>query len=1235
MTHPLLRLLPVLLTAYSVLGTPGFAEEPAAVKPPWQRLLQGADLKKAADFEEQVKRLQQAGQWADAVRVAEAELELRQKVQGKDHWETATALWQVRTIRHVAAQDEKVRSEYVGYRGLIQQAEALGARGQYQKALAVRQQIEDLMRKVLGEDYPDTATSCYDVAAVLRLLGRFKDAEAGYRKALTIYLRTLGEKHPYSNTALGALALSIEEQGRYKEAEEGHRKALAIDLELLGEEHTNTAAGYMKVAVNLIHHGRFREAEEGLNKALQIRRKVLPRDHPDTAYSCNNLGMNRLFQGKYREAEDNFREAVGIFRKVHGEEHPNTVQTYSNLAGALSAQGKHREAEEGFRKALDCRRLLLGEDHPDTAQSYNNVASNLQAQGRYREAEAGFRRALEILHKVYGEKHPLIAICSNHLAVDLNAQGRFREAAEALQKALEIRLDLLGERHPETARTYHDLAANLSAQGQYQAAEEGYRKATALFVAAHGEEHPTVATASVHLARALVGRGRYEEAAESCARALAIRRKVFGEQHLDTADAYRTMGGIRHAQGRYWEAVPFLEHAADAFQVGRLRLAASGLARATRTSEQSPLTGLAAILARTGDPSEAWKRFEESLARGTWDDLSARLRRPRPEQLRQANLAARLDRLDLQLQKVRALGKLSEEQQRQREEWLGQRLKAGEELARFAEHLEKTYGPAAGKVFSRESIQKALPEDTALVGWIDFFAGGPKPADPNGEHWAFLLRSKGDPVCVRLEGSGAGGTWTAEDTGLPADLAAAAREHRGDWQQLARRLHSQRFAPLAKHLAAGGGLPAVRRLLVLPSSQLAGVPVELFAAEYTVSYTLSGTLHAHLHSQPRPKSQGLLALGDPVFESVATTKERPLPPGGVLLTVVPPRSNAALAGLRPEDVLLKYGDVELRAPADLWAEPESDDAGKRIVLSVWRSGKTLELAIRPGKLGAVLADRPAPEALKERYRLDCVLATRSGDGDWKALPGTRVEVESLRRLFADKPEPKLLFDADASEQNLDALAQSGELGKYRYLHLATHGEVDDTVSLRSAVILSRNTLPDPQKQLLAGKPVYDGRLTGEEMLRTWQLDCDLMTLSACQTALGKYERGEGFMGFAQALLICGSRSVCLSLWKVDDAATALLMQRFYANLLGKREGLTAPFNKAEALREAKEWLRGLSRAEALRMAAEVSQGVERGKGRPRQKLLPPLPETTAAAKDDRPYAHPYYWAAFVLIGDPD
>jgi CHAT domain-containing protein len=119
-------------------------------------------------------------------------------------------------------------------------------------------------------------------------------------------------------------------------------------------------------------------------------------------------------------------------------------------------------------------------------------------------------------------------------------------------------------------------------------------------------------------------------------------------------------------------------------------------------------------------------------------------------------------------------------------------------------------------------------------------------------------------------------------------------------------------------------------------------------------------------------------------------------------------------------------------------------------------------------------------------------------------------------------------------------------------------------------------------------------------------------------------------------LMSGTRSVCLSLWTVDDTATALLMQRFYANLLGRRPGLTAPMPKAEALREAKTWLRGLRRAEVLALTAKQSGGIERGKGtKARQSGELAAVNTPAGGENDQPYESPHVWAAFVLAGDPD
>ena len=235
---------------------------------------------------------------------------------------------------------------------------------------------------------------------------------------------------------------------------------------------------------------------------------------------------------------------------------------------------------------------------------------------------------------------------------------------------------------------------------------------------------------------------------------------------------------------------------------------------------------------------------------------------------------------------------------------------------------------------------------------------------------------------------------------------------------------------------------------------------------------------------------------------------------------------------------------------------------------------------------------------------------------WRsALPGTRLEIEALARLFLAGHKPcQLLTDSEASEPTLAQMAASGSLGRFAYIHLATHGLIDDGVPQRSAVILTQTNVPNPLTQLLQGQPVYDGRLSVREIQRGWDLHADLVTLSACETALGRDAGGEGFVGFTQALLMSGARTICLSLWRVDDTATALLMQRFYANLLGARPGLARAMPKADALAEAKAWLRSMTQKEVTTLAASLSPNDDRSKGA--VKRPPPVAQGLPQGGDD-------------------
>jgi CHAT domain-containing protein len=378
---------------------------------------------------------------------------------------------------------------------------------------------------------------------------------------------------------------------------------------------------------------------------------------------------------------------------------------------------------------------------------------------------------------------------------------------------------------------------------------------------------------------------------------------------------------------------------------------------------------------------------------------------------------------------------------------------------------------------------------------------------------------------------------------------------------------------------------------------------------------------ASASSIDRYNEASLLALGDPTFTIPTAAAAPPPPVHGVLLTLVLPGGNAHKAGLRAGDVLLRYGEHPLKTIADLKLAASGDP----VPVSVWRDGKTFDTRLPAGKLGVVASREPAAEAIRQQRELDIALAVRTRD-EVKPLPGSRYEVRTVRTLF---PHATMLLGSEASEQKLDDLAERNRLKDYRVLHFATHGQMDANTASRSALLLARDQLPDPTEQARLGRKIYDGRLT-VAAIAAWQLDADLVTLSACETALGPQGGGEGLLGFSQVLFHKGARSLLLSLWKVDDTATALLMTRYYENWLGKRKDLKEPLPKAEALREAKNWLRTLHRGERDNLAANLVKGELRGTIVPGKPVVP-LPKERA----DKPYAHPRYWAAFILLGDPD
>ncbi len=164
------------------------------------------------------------------------------------------------------------------------------------------------------------------------------------------------------------------------------------------------------------------------------------------------------------------------------------------------------------------------------------------------------------------------------------------------------------------------------------------------------------------------------------------------------------------------------------------------------------------------------------------------------------------------------------------------------------------------------------------------------------------------------------------------------------------------------------------------------------------------------------------------------------------------------------------------------------------------------------------------------------------------LLSSRIEAKNIS-AFVPKNQADLNIDFDANREN----ATSENLANYRILHFATHGFLDTSRPELSGLVLS---LYDKN-----GKP-QDGFLRLNQIYNL-NLNSDLIVLSACQTALGKDVRGEGLIGLTRGFMYAGAKRIVASLWKVDDAATAEFMKRFYQNLLQKNLSPVAALRAAQ------------------------------------------------------------------------
>lgn len=959
--------------------------------------------------------------------------------------------------------------------------------------------------------------------------------------------------------SLARVAEGLWGDARFAEGAAHVERELTIRREVLGDDHPEVATAVNNLAALLHSQGELDLAEGLYLEAQEKKQRLLGDEHPDVAFTLNNLASLRHARGDYEGAAEFLREALDLLSGIFGDEHPLATASLLNLAAVLKAQGKYADAEPLYRRALAIRQEVLGREHRDVAESMGALASVLTARGDYASAEPLYREALAMRRRLLGEDHPVVATSLNGLAFVLEVQGDYASAEPLFREALALRIRTLGPEHPLVAQSLNNLAAALHKQGDHASAESFYRRALDLRRTVLGEEHPLTANSIYNLGSLLMAREEYDAAEELFREALALRRRLLDDEHPSIAYNLQSLAVLLYERGDYLDAESLFS---EALAMRRKLL-----------GEEHPHVAVtqgkyALLLKAEGDYASAEPILEQACSiydaarsrAGTGISTVTFLDCPYAD-LAQAKLVLGKEReawpaaeralartlADLLL--ASASRDLTHEESAREEELSRELANREREVA--------AYRQAAGSDSSTQALERFEEARNSLLdaeaAWGDF-QRTMAAKYPVTEGRAFPLE--------RVQSA------LSHDEAIIGWLDVETRKGGHDsWGYVVRGEGPVVWAHVVRE---GGGSP----------------------------FDLTTRFRVQL-ADPATASIALKLAGREVWSERVAPFEEVL--AGIERLIVVP--SGAMLGV-PVESLVDRGGVYV---GDRFAVSYVPSA----TICAWLS----ERAEEGETTGALLVGDP-PFAESHRAAMASERGRKAVEADLTSdvlhrqskqvlpalprLPGTRQEILALAEVLHGAT---ILLGLEASEQELARLADTGCLSSFRMVHLATHAHVDDTWPGRSSLILSQVDLPDALDAAVRGDRIYDGLLTATEIVREWELDADLVTLSACETALGREAGGEGYIGLAHAFLQAGARSLLVSLWRVEDQAASLLMRRFYENRTGKfddeRAGLVGtPMSKDAALSEAKRWLRRFTD--------------ERG---------------------NRPYEKPFYWSAFILLGE--
>jgi CHAT domain-containing protein/Tfp pilus assembly protein PilF len=953
-------------------------------------------------------------------------------------------------------------------------------------------------------------------------------------------------------------------------------------------------------------------------KAIERYKEALPHwqaaaDRLAEANTLQSIGLTYRALGDMPQAIKYYESALAI--QQTGGDRRGEAFTLAYLGLAIALEGNLRKALDCYEQSL---RIWQALDYKlGLADAHNRIGGIYDLRGELQEALRYYEIALN-LRRDLANRGGMAAVLNN-IATIYDKLGETQKTIETYNRAAEILAEVSD--YKTLASVFHNLGYTYASLGDSQTALRYYEQAREVRKKANDPLNDATTIASI--GRLSASEGDFRKALEYYNQALVIQKEANSSWQaytlINIGQAYVSLGEIEKAITYYEQALKLLREAGDrqgeAFSLDRLGQALTQAGQSQRAldalqsalplwqavgdrnGEATTLYGIARVESGRGRLAEARKRIEEAIAiaesmrtkvsgqdlrafylasvRDYYDlgvDLLMELHQTKPSEgydvaaLHLSDRARARSLLESLIEAHADIRRGADSTLLERERQLEHQLDAT--VQRQVSLANEKYTEAQKAALDKE-VATILTEYRQVQAQIRVtnprYAELSQPQILNLQETQERLLDQDTLLLEYALGNERSYLWVITKSSISSFvlpprrqietavrnfyelLTARGRVIKGEREAAteARTEKADRDFPEASAhlsqmlLAPAAPLLAGKRLLIVPDGALHYIPfAALPAPDASYGAVAAGQILSSPQNRRAPAN----------ISSQATSKYRPLIVDHEIVYIP---SVSVLSALRHQ--------LQGRQPAShavaVLADPVFASDDPRL-----RRGAKIE-----ARAGEAPSDRRSlTRAVVEAGAAEDIFAI-------PRLPFSRREADAIVAAATDKEAMKAL-DFDASRD----VALSSQLGQYRILHFATHAFLNNKHPEFSGIVLS---LVDKQ-----GKPV-NGFLQLRDVYNL-KLPAELVVLSACQTGLGKEIRGEGLIGLTRGFMYAGAARVMASLWKVDDAATAALMSRFYKRVLGE----------------------GLRPAEALR-AAQVEMW--------RQKA----------------WNSPYYWAAFTLQGE--